>query len=698
MSASPASLSRALLRPRSIAILGASDDPRKPTSRPLRFLQRAGFSGRIYPVNPNRTQIGGIPCYPSLSDLPEVPDQVFILTGGDTVLAAVQVCVQMEVGAVSVLAGGFGEDGEAGLARRGSLQGLLAGSKTRLLGPNSIGIVNLHAGLVLTANAAFEETGLRPGGVFVASHSGSMIGAILSRGIAAGRGFSGFVSTGSEVDLTLGEICSATLDDDQVTSYALFLESIQNGAALRKFAEGAAERGKPVVAYKLGRSTQAAELSRSHTGAIAGEDGVADAFLRGLGFARVETFDALIEAPLLAETIRRQSRSGAGGTRLAASRVGVVSTTGGGAALIVDQLGIRGVSVERPSPETVRKLREEGIEPGEARIVDLTLAGTRREVMQRALEIMCSSGEYGLVIAVAGSSARFNPEVLVDAIRDASESGCVPIAAFLAPDAPESMKRLGEAGVASFRTPESCADAVAALSCVRPGKFPACVPSGFEGSAISVNEIEGYRLVTALGIPAARHAIISSDAAESPIPYPVALKLLAASVRHKTDIGGVILNIKSNADLKAALSQMRAALAANGVASDTTAFMVQEMRRGVGEVLLSVSADSDAGRIVMVAAGGIFADIYKDASMRLAPVTKEEALAMIAEVKGLAAISGFRGRTAGDIDALAEAIVAVSKVPEHVREIEINPLIVAPTGEGVVAVDAVVSVEEAHHA
>ena len=456
----------ALFRPRSVALIGASDDPTKTTARPLLFLRRNGFAGAVYPINSRRTSVLGEPAWPSLDALPECPDQVFVLAPTEGVAAALEACVARGVPVVTVLAGGYGEEGESGRAREEALCRILAGGATRLLGPNSIGVVNVSTGLTLTANAAFAEDDLQAGGLFVASHSGSMIGALLSRGKARGVGFSGFVSLGAELDLSLGEVCDATLDDPSVTAYALFLESIRHGGALHRFALRAAELGKPIVAYKLGRSAQGAELSQSHTGAIAGEDGVADAFLKEIGVARVDTLDALLEAPALLARMPRPAAS------RHPARIAVVTTTGGGAAMVVDQLGVRGLGVEPPSTTTLEVLAARGVHVSPGTIVDLTLAGTRPGTMAAALDVLLAAPEFDLVVAVAGSSARFQPHLLVPPIIQAAAAER-PLVAFVAPDAPGVLAALTEAGVPNFRTPEACADAIAAAFARRIAKPPA---------------------------------------------------------------------------------------------------------------------------------------------------------------------------------------------------------------------------------
>jgi acyl-CoA synthetase (NDP forming) len=272
-------LAQALLAPKSVAIIGASDDLSKTAARPLQFLRRSGYEGRVYPINQNREMVLGERAWPSLASLPEVPDHAFIVTPTDHVIEAVGECGRLGVRVATILATGFSEGGAEGHRRVEQLQDMSNATGLRILGPSSIGVVDLRSKFLLTANAAFAEPNLPVGGTFVASHSGSLLGALMSRGKARSVGFAGLVSVGNEVDLSLGEICSATLNDPAISGYVLFLESMRHAKHLRAFAIEAARRNKPVVAYKLGRSTQAAELALSHTGALAGEDDVAEAFL-----------------------------------------------------------------------------------------------------------------------------------------------------------------------------------------------------------------------------------------------------------------------------------------------------------------------------------------------------------------------------------------------------------------------------------
>ena len=296
-----ADLRQLLFSPRCVAIVGQSDDASKTAGRPLKFLRQMGYAGRVYPINSRREQVLGERAWPSLAALPEIPDHAYIVTPTEAAVEAVEECGRLGVKVATVLADGFAETGREGLARESRLRETCARTGIRLVGPSSLGVVDLRSKAMLTANAAFDEPDLPAGRIFAASHSGSLIGALLSRGKARGVGFAGLVSVGNEVDLSLGEICATTLDDPGIDGYMLFLETMRHAEALRRFALAAAQRGKPIIAYKLGRSAAARELAVSHTGALAGEDDVADVFLKACGIARVDTLDALIEGlPLLA--------------------------------------------------------------------------------------------------------------------------------------------------------------------------------------------------------------------------------------------------------------------------------------------------------------------------------------------------------------------------------------------------------------
>lgn len=686
-------LAQILLNPRSVAIVGASDDAGKTAGRPLRFLRQAGFAGTIYPVNPRRPEVQGEKAWPSLSALPEVPDHVFVLTPTETVADTVAECARLGVKLVTVLASGFSESGPEGAAREQELRKMARQTGIRIVGPSSLGVINPRAKLVLTANAAFAEPDVPVGRVFVASHSGSMIGALVSRGRARGVGFAGLVSVGNEVDLSIGEICAATLDDPGIDGYVLFLESLNHGAALRAFAVEAAKRGKPVIAYKLGRSAAAAEMAVTHTGALAGEDDVADAFLKDCGIARVGILEALMESQPLASRMPLQAG------KPAPRRVGIVTTTGGGAAMVVDQLGIRGIDAEPASPETLAKLAAASISVSPGRVVDLTLAGARYDVMKAALDIMLAAPEFDLVVAVVGSSARIQPELAVKPIIDSAGSA-KPLAAMIVPDAPQAIAQLTAANVPCFRSPEACADVIAAVFARRSPLGLADVSgaganSGAEAKTLS--EAQAYQLLDQLGVPHTPcvTTAIDGEAPQSlPFDYPVVVKVCSPEIPHKTEVGGVVLGVADRTGLNAALATLRANLAQRAPGIEANEALIQPMRKCLTEVLIGYKVDPEAGPIIMLAAGGIWAEVARDRSFRLAPVSLASAREMIGEVRSLKTVSGLRGKQRGDLEALAQAVSALSQLavkPElRIAEAEINPLMVMAEGHGVLAVDALI--------
>ena len=677
-------LSQVLLAPQSVAIIGQSNDATKTAGRPLKYLRQAGYAGRVYPINPRRDKVLGEHAWPSLADLPEVPDHAYIVASTEATMEAIEECGRIGVPVVTALANGFSETGAEGIERERRIREVCARSGTRLVGPSSLGVVDLRHKTFLTANAAFDEPDLPVGRIFAASHSGGMIGTFLSRGKARGIHFAGLVSVGNEVDLSIGEICQATLDDPGIDGYVLFLETMRKAGALRAFALEAAKRGKPILAFKLGRSAAARELAVSHTGALAGEDDIAGMFLAECGIARIDTLEGLIEGfPLLA----RVPVPARGARR---PTVAVMTTTAGGAAMVVDPLATRGVAVEPPTPQTLARIKAvTDVDVTPARLIDLTLAGAQYKVMKGALDVLTTAPEFDLVVVVVGSSARFYPDLAVKPIVDSAGAG-KPIAAFLVPEAPDALARLAAAGVPNFHTPEACADAVAAALQRRAPRRIEVRAANVSGADRMLDELEAYALLHRVGVPHAQSIALASSIAQAPalpFSFPVAVKALSETIAHKSDVGGVVLNVRDGDALLAAVAKIRQVTNVDRV-------LVQPMVSGIGEVLIGYRLDADAGPLVMLAAGGILAEIHRDRSLRLAPVDLAEARVMIGEVAALKALAGYRGRPAGDLDALAQALVSLSQLAVQdgptVAEAEVNPLIVKPKGEGVIAVDALV--------
>ena len=529
------------------------------------------------------------------------------------------------------------------------------------------------------------------------SQSGSLTGALLSRGQARGIAYSTLVSVGNEASTCVGQIGNILMDDDQTDGFLLFLETIRNPQALSDFARAAHLAGKPIIAYLVGRSEQGQALAVSHTGAMTGAAAAAVAWLQSIGIHLVQQFDALFEAPAVLRLHTRLAQR----TR----HVTVVSTTGGGGAMVIDQLSLRGVVIAGASEQSQQFLVANNITPGHSGLIDVTLAGTRYEVMKSVVLQLIKDPKTGVLLVVIGSSAQFNPELAVTPIIDAvAESGAdaAPVVAFALPHAPESISLLESGGVPSFRTLESCTEAVALLLQARapvpPVKsvVPSCVSELIDRAPAGVlNEITSASIFSALGIDAPRQLILSADG-DLPdhfdLQFPVVAKLVSVDLPHKTDAGAIATNLKDMTALQQAIASMRARVVKDSPGIKIDGVLVQQMVSGTAEALIGLTRDPLVGAVVTVAAGGVMTEIYKDRCIRPAPVSVETAHEMIAEVAGFALLRGYRGRPSGDINALARAVVAVSTLAtvDVIEEAEINPLLVRSEGQGVVLLDALI--------
>ncbi|HET7672504.1 MAG TPA: acetate--CoA ligase family protein [Burkholderiales bacterium] len=631
----PLALARALFAPRCVALVGASGDARKNTARPQRYLRKHGYAGRIVPINATRDEVLGERAYKSIADVPHDIDHAFIMV--EDVEQSLEDCGRKGVPVASIYSNGFADAGEAGLQRQKNLAARARDLGVRLLGPNSMGVVDLPGRLALTVNAVLEMDAPPAGGTSLVSQSGTMLGTLLSRGAARGLGYAKLVSVGNEADLGVGELVELLVEDDQTRVIALFLETVRDARRLAAAARKAHAAGKPIVAYKLGRSAPGEELARTHTGALAGSDVALDAFFRDCGIVRVDMLETLVEIPPLLAGRKPIPRD--------KPRVAVVTTTGGGAASVVDRLGLHGMAL--------------------ASMNDLTMTATP-EAYTATLERLLQSAECDAVLAAVGSSAQFHPEFAVQPILRARRNE-KPLAAFLTPHAERSLALLAENGIPAFRTPEACADAFGAFFAWRAPRDTPLPNQQIDSGSVP-------ELMQSLGIPMAQQQIVEAPRYEHTVTYPVALKRL--DVEHKTEAGGVVLDIGAVPELLAAARRMA-----------QPRLLVQKMEKGLAEAIVGYRDDPVVGPLVLVGAGGTLAEIYRDIAVAMAPVTQEEAAALIEKVKGLAVIRGYRNLPRGDVRALARAVSALSRLAfaANVREAEINPLIVRR--EGVVAVD-----------
>lgn len=692
---------KSLLNPRSVAVIGASADANKTSGRPVAYLQKHGFDGKIFPINPKAEEIQGLKCYARVEDLPEAPEVGLVLLSASRSIEAVRSLANKGCKAAVVLASGFAEAGEDGLGLQQKLKE--AAGDMRLLGPNTIGLINLSRGIPLSASGALEVDELPVGEIAVVSQSGGILGALLSRAAGRGIGLSSLISTSNEVDLEVSDLIEYMIDDDYTRVIALYLESIRNPERFREVARKARRAGKPIVAFKIGRSEAGARSASSHTGALAGEDRVYDAFFRELGVIRANTFDELLDIPAALVA----------GRNMQGRRVAILTSTGGAGTLIADSLGMQGFEAPVPDEATAEKLRSlQGSTPAELdrNPIDVTLAGLQPDLLREAIKTLMLSDSYDALVVIIGSSGLAMPDLVVGAIQDCLSTNDKPVLAYVSPYAPDTLKRLNRAGIPGFSSPECCSavldalhksslDAPGASVAQSPGDLPdvSTVPSG------SLDEAQAKRLFKQIGIQTPRGKVVQTAAdaikAAEALGGRVVLKVLDGELLHKSDIGGVALN-QSPDTIGDRLETMRDEVGGH-TGRIPKNFLVEEMVAAGHEVILGANHDA-LGTAILLGAGGVTAELFKDTSIRLLPeeggLSHQQAGEMMRELTTWPLLEGYRGSTPLDTDALAETIVRfsalIAALKHNLVTAEINPLFVLSEGQGVFAADAVIVLED----
>ena len=691
-----------LMRPQTVAVIGASADISKTAGRPVAYLLKHGFSGVVYPVNPKATEICGLACYPDIASLPTVPDVGIVLLGAERAHQAVKELAKIGCAAAIVLASGYTEVGEEGARRQAEL--IAAAGSMRILGPNTIGLVNITDQIVLSASGALEMDHFPSGAISLVSQSGGILGSLLARASARGIGLAKMISTSNEVDLELADFIDWLVDDEATKVIALYVETVRDTKKFRAAALRARQAGKPIVAFKIGRSEAGAKAAISHTGALAGSDRMYDALFKQTGILRAQRFDELLDMPAALAT----------GRSLRGNRVAILTSTGGAGTLVSDALGVTGFETPPPDAETAAKLR--ALQQGDHAAldrnpIDVTLAGLQPELLKGAISAVLSSPTYDALVVIVGASALAMPELMSNAIKSCMSLSDKPILAYISPHAPNIGSLLTQGGVPAFSAPESCSAALVAMlhaSQTMASERVEPIVTAAQRSAInalpsgSLDEEQAKRLFSSFGITAVREAIVTTpeqaQIALSALGEKGVLKILSSEILHKSEIGGVAVNVTA-ATISQRLLQMTQDVT-NKAGITPQRFLVQEMVSGGIEIILGMHRDV-LGVAILLGMGGVTAELLQDTTLRLLPSTgglsEETAREMALSLKTWPLLDGYRGRPKADVEALVKAIVdfssMVSTLGDRLLEAEINPLFVLEQGQGVRAADGIVVLE-----
>jgi acetate---CoA ligase (ADP-forming) len=703
----------ALFAPKSVAIIGASSDQRRFGGRPIQYLIDAGFAGGIYPVNPARPEIQGLRAYPSIAAIEGEVDCAILAISAEATLATLEACIAKGVRSAVLYGAGFSEMGEEGRLLQDRAVAMAQGAGMRLLGPNCMGLFNAHARFYATFASALEESVGTPGNIAVASQSGGYGGYLLKHLMLRGLGLSQWITTGNEADIDVGEALGWMARRPENEILLGYIEGVRSADTLISALETARSLGKPVIMMKVGRTAEGSKAAASHTASLTGEDAVYDALFEKYGVYRPRTTGEMLDI-VSALSLNRP---------LKGDRIGVISISGGIGVQIADFVSDAGMRMGQLPSEAQAALRALVPACSPHNPIDMTgLVTTNHDIMEKTLDIVLGAKAFDATLIFLGIAgvAPSMAEPLKNAIRKAYARHPEQLLS-IAITAPDAMVRDYE--TLGILTTEDPSRAVAALGALN--WFRTCSLKSVSAAALHVadcnqatlkqeqhhelisagrfNEAEAKALLAQIGIASPREAIAKSPeeaaAHATSIGLPVAVKLVSADIIHKTEVGGVMLNLTSPEQVRDAVRTMQAHIATLRPDARIDGFLVSQMISEGVETIIGIHRDPSFGPVVTFGLGGTLVELLKDTVCALAPVTIEEARAMVAKIKTAPLLSGYRGGPAHDVEALAEAIVAVTafaaQQKHQLRTIEINPLRVLPGNGGVMALDAVIEMDPA---
>ncbi|NML04356.1 acetate--CoA ligase family protein [Sphingomonas sp. G-3-2-10] len=686
-----------LLKARSVAIVGASEKPGALGNSVLQNLERHGFSGPIHLINPKRDEIAGRACLKSVADLPEGVDAAVLAIPGGAVLDTVRALAARGVGAAVIFSAGFAEGGEEGMAAQREVARIAAEHGMVIEGPNCLGMTNYVEGIPLT----FVETPvieLNGPGVGIVSQSGAMAVVLGTTLMSKGLGISISVSTGNEAASGVEDYVDYLLDDPNTAVIGMIVEQFRKPAAFLALAERARAAGKPIVLLHPGKSSAARESAATHTGAMAGDWQVMKTLVERAGVVLVDGLEEL------GDVIDLASRCGA----IPAGGTAVLTESGAFKALTLDLCEAIGVDLPAPGEKTSATLR--AAMPDFIPVsnpMDLTAqALVDPDLYRRTLAPLLDDDAYAAVvlgiIQTDQTTARLKLVPIIEAVKSL-EPGKPVIFAGLDEGAPvqaEYIAGLRELNVPYFPSPDRAFRAIALL-----GKARDFAKSDAEAVSVDVPSgvIPEYRskeLLAPLGIPFPKGGFAASveeaKAVAAKIGYPVALKAQSAELSHKSDAGGVILNLADEAALEAGWAKLYGNVAAYAPGLALDGALIEAMGKRGAELIVGARNDPEWGPVILAGFGGVQAEILQDVRLMPADLTREAIVAELRKLKSGALLDGWRGSPALDVDAVAEIIEGVGRLlrgTPAIREIDLNPVVVFPKGEGAVALDALMLAE-----
>jgi len=700
-----------LFRPRSIALLGASEDFVKISGRPLKFLLDKGYKGKIFPVNPKYTTLAGLPCYPNVAAIPEPADLAIVALPAAAVVEAVTQCAARGIPAAVVFSSGFGEVGEDGRRLETELAEAARRGGLRLCGPNTLGFMNTFDRVMATFSQAGEGEASE-GPVAFVTQSGAFGTAIFALARQRGLPFGYFVNSGNEADLDFADLLDYVVADPRVRVAAGYIEGLKDGRKLLAVSERALELGKPLVVAKVGRSSAGARAALSHTGSLAGSDRVYSGVFRQKGIVRAAHDEELLD--LVSAFLHCPLPEGRG--------VGIVTQSGGAGVLMADRAEEIGLVVPELAEETKERLRKVIPAFGSAKNpVDITAQFIADPgLLRSSLEIVLQDPHVDAAIFYLGLMERFADQVVAN-LREVHAGAKKPLLVAWA-GAPEAgLRALGQSGICVLPSAARAVNAVRGLveyaearSRWKQSRGAESRPGGGREqiqSLVRACRSEGRRVLTTgesfgllsrYGVRVARSRLSRTPAeaaqAAEEIGYPVALKIESPAIRHKTEAKALRLDVAGRQEVLRAFQEVVTEARRHAPEADIHGVLVQEMVRDGTEVVVGVHHDPQFGPVVMVGLGGIFVEVLEDVSFRAAPLSREDAEQMVAELRGARVLEGVRGRPPADVPSLIEALMAVSRLAAdaagEIAELDVNPLLVLPGGRGAVAVDALTVLAE----